>query len=167
MDIYGWATGKYAIDDAKALKSACDDTVKKINQIKSVWSLGDGSNVKIAISQMEKAEKALKGVSGAIGKGESLYGAYETYKRVKAAHKVLCQPHALRFNREAAIPAMATIIHEFGIVASNFPFPASKYGQALQAVAKSLGPTVSMLVPQLRKNQAHIWKELGFSIAAQ
>ncbi|WP_141521480.1 hypothetical protein [Novosphingobium sp. PC22D] len=167
MDIYGYITGKYAIDDAKALKAACDQTVEKIEKAKWVWNQANSGNDTVAIATLEKASKALKGTSSAIGKGESLYGAYGTLKRIRAAHKVLSDPHAIRFNREAAIPAMATLINEFGIVASNFPPPANQYGRALQAVAKALGPTVNMLVPQLRKNQAHIWSQLGFSIAAQ
>ncbi|MCB2061902.1 MAG: hypothetical protein KDE25_00305 [Novosphingobium sp.] len=166
MDIYGYFTGKYAIEDSKALKSACDDTVKKIGQAKWVWNQVNSGNDSVAISTMESASKALKGVSEAIGKGHSLYGAVDAYKRIKAAHKVLSDPHAIRFNREAAIPAMATLINEFGNIASNFPAPYSKLGPVLQGIATSLGPVVGMLVPQLRKNQAHIWKELGFSIAA-
>ena len=167
MDIYGYFTGKYVIEDSKALKASCDDAVKKIGQAKWVWSQANIGNDNIAIATMEKAAKALKGVSDAIGKGQAAYGAYESYNRIKAAHKILSDPHAIRFNREAAIPAMAMLINEFGGIATNFPAPFNKYGTVLQEIARNLGPTVSMLVPQLRKNQAHIWKELGFSIAAQ
>lgn len=165
--IYGYISGNYPIEDSKALKTACDATVKKIETAKALWTIPESGKVTFSYQTLDAIGTNLKGVSNGIDKGEKIYGAYEAYQRVKAAHKVLSDPHALRFNQKAAIPAIAVMINEFGVIAGNFPPPFNKYGPALQEIARKLAPTVKMLVPQLRESQKDIWNELGFCIAAK
>lgn len=165
--IYGYISGNYAIEDAKALKTACDATVKKINAAKALWTIPEDGKITFSYDTLQAIETNLKGVSKGIDSGEKIYGAYQAYQRVKAAHKVLSDPMALRYNQAAAIPAISVMINEFGVIAGNFPPPFNKYGPMLQKIARELGPTVKKLVPQLRESQKDIWNELGFSIAAK